>query len=114
MRELCGRAAEGCVVGFTEGVSCESSETMRASADVCVLSRTQVYVEADAKMDTYQAQDGSNRTQLNLLMRISPSLHPCRKTIAKLTYSQATSKLSPVHAAPSNQSRLQTLPSKNP
>ncbi|KAK3717256.1 ssDNA-binding protein, mitochondrial [Vermiconidia calcicola] len=30
---------------------------------------TQLYVEAEAKMDTYQAQDGSNRTQLNLLMR---------------------------------------------
>ncbi|TKA70238.1 hypothetical protein B0A55_06878 [Friedmanniomyces simplex] len=30
---------------------------------------TQMYVEADAKMDTYQTQDGSNRTQLNLLQR---------------------------------------------
>ncbi|KAK0947922.1 ssDNA-binding protein, mitochondrial [Friedmanniomyces endolithicus] len=30
---------------------------------------TQMYVEAEAKMDTYQAQDGSNRTQLNLLQR---------------------------------------------
>jgi len=28
-----------------------------------------MYVEAEAKMDTYQAQDGSNRTQLNLLQR---------------------------------------------
>ena len=30
---------------------------------------TQMYVEADAKMDTYQAQDGTNRRTLNLLMR---------------------------------------------
>ncbi|KAF2765961.1 hypothetical protein EJ03DRAFT_279071 [Teratosphaeria nubilosa] len=30
---------------------------------------TQLYVEADAKMDTYQAADGSNRTALNLLQR---------------------------------------------
>ncbi|KAK4895027.1 ssDNA-binding protein, mitochondrial [Elasticomyces elasticus] len=30
---------------------------------------TQIYVEADAKMDTYQGQDGVNRTQLNLLQR---------------------------------------------
>jgi single-stranded DNA-binding protein len=32
---------------------------------------TQMYVEADAKMDTYQAQDGTNRTALNLLQRKS-------------------------------------------
>ncbi|KAK5112671.1 hypothetical protein LTR85_011182 [Meristemomyces frigidus] len=30
---------------------------------------TQMYVEAEAKMDTYQAQDGTNRTSLNLLQR---------------------------------------------
>ena len=28
-----------------------------------------MYVEADAKMDIYQAQDGTNRRTLNLLMR---------------------------------------------
>jgi len=32
-----------------------------------------MYVEAEAKMDTYQAQDGSNRTQLNLLQRELPA-----------------------------------------
>ncbi|KAK5109471.1 hypothetical protein LTR62_007031 [Meristemomyces frigidus] len=30
---------------------------------------TQMYVEAEAKMDKYQAQDGSERTSLNLLQR---------------------------------------------
>ncbi|GAB1728159.1 hypothetical protein NU195Hw_g6108t1 [Hortaea werneckii] len=30
---------------------------------------TQLYVECDAKMDTFQSQDGSNRTALNLLQR---------------------------------------------
>jgi len=34
-----------------------------------------MYVEAEAKMDTYQAQDGSNRTQLNLLQRESLPHH---------------------------------------
>lgn len=33
-----------------------------------------MYVEAEAKMDTYQAQDGSNRTSLNLLQRMSLNL----------------------------------------
>lgn len=33
---------------------------------------TQMYVEAEAKMDTYEAQDGTNRTSLNLLQRKSP------------------------------------------
>jgi len=28
-----------------------------------------MYIEAEAKMDSYQAQDGSNRTSLNLLQR---------------------------------------------
>lgn len=41
--------------------------------------RQQIYVEADAKMDTYEAQDPNDankrvvRTQLNLLMRMSLS-----------------------------------------
>lgn len=43
---------------------------MRCGADVRT-NRTQLYVEADAKMDTYQGSDGQNRTQLNLLMRKS-------------------------------------------
>ena len=30
---------------------------------------TQLFVEADAKMDTYTGNDGVKRTQLNLLMR---------------------------------------------
>lgn len=30
---------------------------------------TLMYIEAEAKMDSYQAQDGSNRTSLNLLQR---------------------------------------------
>ena len=32
---------------------------------------TQLYVEAEARMDTYQAADGSNRSSLNLLARKS-------------------------------------------
>lgn len=31
---------------------------------------TQIYVEAEAKWDTYTAQDGSQRTALNLLQRM--------------------------------------------
>ncbi|KAI5249485.1 putative ssDNA binding protein [Aureobasidium subglaciale] len=30
---------------------------------------TLVYIEADARMDTYQAQDGSNQSRLNLVQR---------------------------------------------
>ena len=57
---------------------------------------TQMYVEAEAKMDTYQAQDGSNRTALNLLQRtyFYPSLNsnPLAVAITVLMASQATSK----------------------
>jgi len=28
-----------------------------------------MYLEADARMDTFQAQDGSNQTRLNLVQR---------------------------------------------
>ncbi|OQO04708.1 hypothetical protein B0A48_09631 [Cryoendolithus antarcticus] len=35
---------------------------------------TLLYVEAEAKMDTFQTQDGSNRTALNLLQRNFESL----------------------------------------
>jgi hypothetical protein len=33
---------------------------------------TLMYVEAEAKMDSFQAQDGSQRTALNLLQRKLP------------------------------------------
>lgn len=33
-----------------------------------------MYIEAEAKMDSFQAQDGSQRTALNLLQRMSPTL----------------------------------------
>lgn len=32
-----------------------------------------MYIEAEAKMDSYEAQDGSARTSLNLLQRKSPA-----------------------------------------
>lgn len=31
--------------------------------------RSLIHVEADARMDSYQAQDGTNRKALNLVMR---------------------------------------------
>lgn len=48
----------------------------------CVIRRQQIYVEADAKMDTYETEDPNDRskrvtrTSLNLLMRES-SLVSC-------------------------------------
>ena len=33
-----------------------------------------IYLDADAKMDTYQAADGSNQTRLNLVQRESSCL----------------------------------------
>lgn len=33
------------------------------------LRSTLMYIEAEAKMDSFQAQDGSQRTALNLLQR---------------------------------------------
>ena len=30
---------------------------------------TQLYIDADARMDTFQAQDGSTQTRLNLVQR---------------------------------------------
>lgn len=36
-----------------------------------VKCRTQVYVEAEAKMDTYEVADGEKRTTLNLVQRES-------------------------------------------
>ena len=40
--------------------------------DNCIadfLRSTLMYIEAEAKMDSFQAQDGSQRTALNLLQR---------------------------------------------
>lgn len=51
-----------------------------------------MYVEAEAKMDTYKAQDGSNKTSLNLLQR-RLSIYQ-RPVDVQLTTEQATSKLS--------------------
>ena len=31
--------------------------------------RTQLFIDAEARMDTYEDKDGVKRTQLNLLMR---------------------------------------------
>lgn len=36
------------------------------------LRRTQVYVEADARMDTFEVEGGEKRTALNLLQREYP------------------------------------------
>lgn len=33
--------------------------------------RTQMFIDAEARMDTYEDKDGVKRTQLNLLMRKS-------------------------------------------
>lgn len=54
--------------------------------------RTQMYIEADARMDTYTAQDGTNRTQLNLLMRESiPTLFSTADTCFASTESKTLS-----------------------
>lgn len=37
-------------------------------------SSTQLYVDADARMDTYEVDDGQKRTALNLLQRKSFAL----------------------------------------
>jgi hypothetical protein len=36
-----------------------------------IIRSTLMYIEAEAKMDSFQAQDGSQRTALNLLQRKS-------------------------------------------
>jgi hypothetical protein len=51
---------------------------------------TLMYVEAEAKMDSFQAQDGSQRTALNLLQRKLP-LHQIPR-MHLLTKLQATSR----------------------
>lgn len=38
-----------------------------------IVCSTLMYIEAEAKMDSYEAQDGSARTSLNLLQRKSPT-----------------------------------------
>ncbi|KAK5134829.1 hypothetical protein LTR08_006061 [Meristemomyces frigidus] len=57
---------------------------------------TQMFVEAEAKMDTYQAQDGSNRTSLNLLQRSFEALSRPRE---RETASSTTGAESDVAAA---------------
>lgn len=57
-------------------------------------SSTQLYVEADARMDTYEVED-QKRTALNLLQRKTTTEH-CDVRI--LTGLQATSKPSLAHA----------------
>ena len=49
-----------------------------------------MYIEAEAKMDSFQAQDGSQRTALNLLQRKFP-FHHIQQRIS-LTTPQATSR----------------------
>lgn len=36
---------------------------------VSCCGRTQLFIDAEARMDTYEDKDGIKRTQLNLLMR---------------------------------------------
>lgn len=38
---------------------------------MCTHLRTQMFIDAEARMDTYEDKDGVKRTQLNLLMRTS-------------------------------------------
>lgn len=102
------RTAEGFLVEFAQGVSLvhiqrgvrdHVSGGMGAQWLTMVLAgRTQLYVEADAKMDTFQGSDGQNRTQLNLLMRKDPiDYRLCVCGIHLTLYEQVTSKLSPAH-----------------
>ena len=54
-----------------------------------------MYVEADARMDTYQTEDGQNRTVLNLLQREfwnHTSLGICAMLIQTLGNFQALSR----------------------
>lgn len=37
--------------------------------EVLIRHRTMLYVDADARMDTFQGQDGNNQTRLNLVSR---------------------------------------------
>jgi hypothetical protein len=55
------------------------------------LQSTLMYIEAEAKMDSFQAQDGTQRTALNLLQRkLSPQVIGAHR----LKIHQATSRLS--------------------
>lgn len=55
-----------------------------------ILRSTLMYIEAEAKMDSFQAQDGSQRTALNLLQRKFPL--DLISTAHLLTTSKATSR----------------------
>lgn len=54
-----------------------------------IVCSTLMYIEAEAKMDSYEAQDGSARTSLNLLQRKSPTQEDEAMCLTKL---QATSR----------------------
>jgi hypothetical protein len=55
-----------------------------------------MYIEAEAKMDSFQAQDGSQRTALNLLQRKFYCVSEVNRMW--LTIGQATSRHSQDHA----------------
>jgi len=57
---------------------------------------TLMYIEAEAKMDSFQAQDGSQRTALNLLQRKFCGISEVNRP--SLTMWQATSRHSQDHA----------------
>ena len=64
------------VLGWS-GIWVVGNERNTNNADILPY-RTLIHVEADAKMDSYEAKDGTSRIALNLLMRklVSESIRP--------------------------------------